>query len=126
MARLYDREAGIVDRWATAAAVLVIAAFSSVLSGCKPIAELQPEQTATVRVGDLAALRVDSARGYSVGSDDDAALTLVKRAEERGTTVYVYRAVAPGQHTFVLTPRDSGPDRCLSCVTIHYFITVVR
>jgi len=51
---------------------------------------------------------------------------LLKRTEERETTVYRYRAVAPGNQTLVLTPRDPGPDGCISCVTVHYFITVAR
>jgi hypothetical protein len=70
-------------------------------------------------------MRVDSDRGYAVGSAGNA-LTLIKRVEESRTTVYVYRAVAPGHQTFVLTPRDPGPDGCISCVTVHYFITVVK
>ena len=40
--------------------------------------------------------------------------------------MYVYRAVAAGNQTLVLTPRDSGPDGCVSCVTVHYFVTVAR
>ena len=107
------------------AAVPVVVAFSCVCAACRPVAELQPEQPATIRVGDLAALRVDSDRHYAVGSAGSS-LTLVERAEERSTTVYVYRAVVPGQQTFVLTPRDPGPDGCISCVTVHYFITVAR
>jgi hypothetical protein len=70
-------------------------------------------------------MRVETARHFSVGPGGDS-LTLLRRAEEHGTTAYVYRAVAPGRHTFVLTPRDPGPDGCVSCVTVHYFITVVR
>jgi hypothetical protein len=89
------------------------------------VPELQPEQPATIRVGDVAALRVDSARHYSVGSAGSS-LTLIKRAEQQGTTVYVYRAVGPGSQTLVLTPRDPGPGGCISCVTVHYFITVGR
>jgi hypothetical protein len=37
-------------------------------------------------------------------------LKLIKPWKERTTTIYVYRAVAPGHHTLVLTPRDPGPD----------------
>ena len=106
------------------AAILVVTAFT-ICSGCAPMRELQPEQPETIRVGDLAALRVDSDRLYSVGWAGDS-LILKKRTEERRTTVYVYRAVAPGRQTFVLTPRDPGADGCVSCVTVHYFITVVK
>jgi hypothetical protein len=108
----------------TVAAVVITASFS-VHTACQRTPEVQPEQPATIRVGDLAAVRVDSERHYSVGSAGDA-LTLIKRAEERTTTVYVFRGVAPGHHTLVLTPRDPVPDGCVSCVTLHYFITVVR
>ena len=87
--------------------------------------KLEPERPEIIRVGEVAEVRVDTARHYTVGSAGDS-LTLIKRAEERRITAYVYRAVAPGQHTFVLTPRDDGPDGCVSCVTVHYFITVVR
>ena len=104
-------------------AVPLAAACLCIWTGCGPTAELQPELPATVHVGELAAVRVDSARGYSVGSAGDS-LKLIKQGKERTTTVYVYRAVAPGHHTLVLTPRDPGPDGCVSCVTLHYFITV--
>jgi hypothetical protein len=107
------------------AAVPVVVAFACTCAGCRPVAELQPAQPATIRVGDLAAVRVDSDIHFSVGSAGSS-LTLIKRAEERSTTVYVYRAIVPGQQTFVLTPREPGPDGCISCVTAHYFITVVR
>ena len=107
------------------AAVSVVVAFSCVCAACRSLVELQPEQPATIQVGDLAAMRVDSDAHYAATSAGSS-LRLIKRAEERSTTVYVYRAVVPGQQTFVLTPRDPGPDGCISCVTVHYFITVVR
>ena len=107
------------------AAVPVIAAFLCVWTGCRSISELQPEYPSAVRVGSLSAMRVDAGPGYAVTPAGNA-LTLIKRVEESRTTVYVYRAVAPGHQTFVLTPRDSGPDGCISCVTVHYFITVVE
>lgn len=106
-----------------AVAVLITVASLSIWTGCTPTSELQPEQPATIHLGEHAAVRVDSARGYSVDSAGDS-LKLIKRAEARTTTVYVYRAVAPGHHTLVLTPHDPGPDGCVSCVTLHYFVTV--
>ena len=39
---------------------------------------------------------------------------------------YSLGAVAEGHQTLVLTPRDPGPDGCISCVTVHYFITVAK
>lgn len=107
------------------AVVSVVAALFTVWSGCTGIRELEAEQPETIRVGDLAALRVDSDRGYSVGGAGES-MILKKRTEEGETTLYVYRAVAPGRHTFVLTPRDPGADGCVSCVTVHYFVTVVK
>jgi hypothetical protein len=93
--------------------------------GCRSILELEPEGTTTIRVGDVAAMRVDADRHYSVGTAGDS-LTLIRQAEREGTTAYVYRAVAPGKQTLVLTPRETGPDGCISCVTVHYFVTVIQ
>jgi hypothetical protein len=94
-------------------------------SGCRTVVELEPEQQSTVRVGTMAAIRVETARHFSIGHGGQS-LALVKHADEKGATVYVYRAVAPGQQTFVLTPRELGPDGCISCVTVHYFVDVVK
>jgi hypothetical protein len=103
------------------AAIIASLAFSS---GCRSVLELQPEDTTTIRVGDVAAMRVDSDRHYSVGTAGDS-LTLIKQTDGRGTTADMYRAIAVGRQTFVLTPRETGPDGCISCVTLHYFITVI-
>ena len=108
-----------------AAALAVIVSFWFGGTGCTSVAELQPEQRTRIRVGERATVRVESDRRYAVGSVGRS-LTLIKQAGEHGTTIYVYRAVAPGDQTFVLTPRNPGPDGCVSCVTVHYFVTVVR
>ena len=94
-------------------------------TGIAASVQLRPEETARLQVGDVAVVRVASAPHYFVGSAGTA-LMLLKRTEERGITVYRYRAVAPGNQTLVLTPRDPGPDGCISCVTVHYFISVAR
>jgi hypothetical protein len=104
--------------WPAAIALFACSAASSVVT-------LRPEERASLRIGDVAAVRVDSNRHYSVGSAGTA-LTLLKRTEARGTTVYLYRAVSAGNQTFVLTPRDPGPDGCISCVTLHYFVEVLK
>jgi hypothetical protein len=104
-------------------AVLVIAAALSVFSASS--STLQPEQPATIRVGDVALVRVDSERHYSITAAGEA-LKLLRRVEEGTTTLYVFSGVAPGQATLVLTPRDPGPDNCISCVTLHYYITVLK
>jgi hypothetical protein len=108
-----------------ATALAVIVAFWFVCTGCRSVVELQPEQRARIRVGERATVRVESDHRYAVGSAGSS-LTLIKQTEEEGTTLYVYRAVDPGNQTFVLTPRDPGPDGCVSCTTLHYFVTVVR
>jgi hypothetical protein len=105
--------------------VPAIVAFSCACGGTLAVVQLQPEDPSTLRVGDVAAVRVDAGRQYSIGSAGTS-LVLTKRSEERGESVYFYRAVAAGHQTFVLTPRDSGPDGCVSCVTVHYFVTVTK
>jgi hypothetical protein len=84
--------------------------------------QLQPEGS-VLHVGQLAALSVASNRGFSVTSAGTA-LVLVKRERQKGNTIYLYRAVEAGSHTFVATPKDPGPDGCVSCVTVHYFVKV--
>jgi len=85
--------------------------------------ELQREGS-VLHVGQLAALSVASNRGFSITSAG-AALVLVKRERQKGNTIYLYRAVEAGYHTFVATPKDPGPDGCVSCVTVHYFVKVM-
>jgi hypothetical protein len=104
--------------WPVAIALLACGAAGSVVT-------LRPEERASLRVGDVAAVRVASNQQYSVGSAGTA-LTLQQRTQARGTTVYLYRAVAAGNQTLVLTPRDRGADGCVSCVTVHYFVEVVK
>ena len=106
---------------AWSAAIALLGAYSAANS----LVTLRPEEQAILHVGDIAEVRVASDRHYTVGSAGTA-LTLMKRIDEHGTTVYRYRAVTAGNHTLVLTPRDPGPDGCVSCVTVHYFIQVAR
>ena len=104
------------------------AGIVALLCACRtvnPAIQVRPEEQAILRVGDVAAIRVASGPQYAIGSAGTV-LVLLKRTEERGATVYLYRAVAPGNQTFVLTPREPGPDGCVSCVTVHYFIEVAR
>lgn len=107
------------------AMVPAIVAFSCACGRTLAVVQLHPEDPSTLRVGDVAAVRVADDGHYSIGSAGTS-LTLTKRKKERDITVYFYRAVAAGHQTLVLTPRDPGPDGCLSCVTVHYFLTVVR
>ena len=107
------------------ALVPTLVAFFCACGRTLAVVQLQPEDPSTLRVGDLAAIRVAEDSHYSIGSAGTS-LMLTERKKERGITVYFYRAVAAGHQTLVLTPRDPGPDGCLSCVTVHYFLTVVR
>jgi hypothetical protein len=131
-----ERHKGMTRRRAAVSAVgIVIVALAGWVTETRldrgdplpppPVTELQPERPATVHLGYLAAVRVDSNFRYTVGSAGES-LTLVKQTTDARTTVYVYRASAPGNETLVLTPRDPGPDGCISCVTKHYFVTIVK
>jgi hypothetical protein len=108
--------------------VLSLAAAATVLSSCAPtsaVVQLQPDQPTVLRVGDVAAVQVPSDLHYSIGLAG-ASLAQIKEQERRGMTIYVYRSVAVGNQTLVVTPRNPGPDGCVSCVTVHYFIQVVQ
>ena len=87
--------------------------------------QLQPEAPATLHIGEIAVLRVASERHYAIGGAGSA-LVLMKQTDEDDMTSYFYRAFRAGNQTFVATPRDPGPDHCISCVTVHYFVTVVQ
>ena len=65
-----------------------------------------------------------SDRHYSISSAGSS-LALVKQMQQHDMTVHVYHAVEVGNQTLVATPRDPGPDGCVSCVTVHYFIKVI-
>ena len=105
--------------------VAACAAVVFVCCGVPASVRLQPEQLATLHVGETAAVHVASDRQYSIGSAGTA-LALMNRMQHHATTIYIYRAVDVGNETLVATPRDPGPDGCASCVTVHYFIKVVR
>ena len=103
------------------AAIALLGACSAVGS----LVTLRPEERASLHIGDVAAVRVASDPQYAIGSAGTA-LVLMKRTDEHGATEYLYRAVAAGNHTLVLTPREPGPDGCVSCLTVHYFIQVAK
>jgi len=87
--------------------------------------QLRAEQESLLHIGQTATLRVPSKGQFSIDSAGDA-LVLTERKQQRGDTVYIYRAAKVGNHTFVATPKDPGPDGCISCVTIHYFVKVIQ
>ena len=101
---------------------------TTLLCGCgaaRSVVRLQPEELVTLHVGQLAAIEVLSERHYGMGFAGSS-LMLLKQTQQRDTTMYLYRAIGVGRQTFVATPRDPGPDGCISCVTVHYFINVVE
>jgi hypothetical protein len=107
--------------------VLSIAAAAALLSSCAPtsaVVQLQPDQPTVLHVGDLAAVQVPADRHYSIGWAGGS-LVQIKQQQRQGMTIYLYRSVAVGNQTLVAAPRDPGPDGCVSCVTLHYFIQVV-
>ena len=66
-----------------------------------------------------------SERRYTIGSAGSS-MVLLKQTQQRGTTIYFYRAVEIGSQTLVATPGGLGPGQCISCVTVRYFVTVVQ
>lgn len=107
------------------AAVVFVGAL---LIACGPtlsVIRLQPEQPATLRVGQIVTVHVPSQRNYSIGSAGSS-LVLTKQAQQDDMTVYFFRAASIGNQTLVAAPRDAGPERCISCVTAHYFVRVIE
>jgi hypothetical protein len=92
-------------------------------TACAPVMRLKPEERATLRVGQTVALQVPSTYGAIGGAGD--ALMLVEKKAGRDRIVYLYRAVQPGNQTFLTAPqRQTG--ECVSCVTVHWFVTVIQ
>src|ERR1700674_1078438 len=79
------------------------------------------EQRTTLQVGQLALLSVPSDHRYGIDSEGSA---LVLVHGKRGRNQVWYRAVRPGLETIVLGPVDIPSGHCISCLTLHYFITV--
>jgi len=112
-------------RTARIARTLAFVASSVVCGDTIASVRAEPEIPVSLRVGETLTVQLPSERGYSLGSAGSA-LTLIRERQDGSTTTYVYRAVSAGTQTWVATPREPGPDGCVSCVTIHYFAEVVR
>jgi hypothetical protein len=110
--------------FATLCRAVVATAMCWACGGTLAAVQLHPEAPATL-IGEIAVLRVASERHYATGGAGSA-LVLVNRTDEDDMTSYFYRAVRAGNQTFVATPRDPGPDHCVSCVTVHYFVKVIE
>ena len=86
--------------------------------------QLIPEERTTLHVGEIGALSIPPNQDYSIGTAQTS-LALFKAVRHQGRAVYFYRAVSAGNDTFVLTPVGLQNGQCISCVTVHYFVTVV-
>jgi len=120
------------------AALLLVAPIFQAADG--PV-RLKLEERTTLRVGQIATLRMPSQRPCHISSAGDA-LALIKPANPAGAAVeqaggeavrvirstsaavLVYRAVRPGEETIVVTPSKS-PDGCIDCAARHCFVTVL-
>jgi hypothetical protein len=84
---------------------------------------LEDGKRTTVRVGESVELRVPLDRRYSRPAGNTSpfgTLALVRRSRN---SVF-YRAVQPGPDIIIVSP-VTAPGECISCATLHYFITVV-
>ena len=84
---------------------------------------LMPEQRATVHVGVLATLPLDEQ--HKITGSAGSSLVLVQQEHQSDGTLYIYRAARPGYQTLLVTPSDLPSSHCISCVTQHYFVTVI-
>ncbi len=105
-------------------AVVLMLLAVRVAAARQPI-RLEPEQRTTIRVGQIAIIEIAPGEARPGGSAGDA-LKLVKKRQRHGKTIFTYRAVRVGDETIVAAPDRLGPDGCISCVTVHYFVTVIR
>jgi len=108
-----------------ACAVLAAAAALSAAAPARAPLRLQPEQRATLHVNQTALIERPKRPPSSVIGSAGTALVLVRRQDRRDARVWMYRAVEPGNQTFVATPDDLPDGHCISCVTEHYYVTVV-
>jgi hypothetical protein len=88
----------------------------------KPI-KLTVEKRITLRVGESAVLQIPSDRRYSHFRGDVGGGNAVAIVRQSGRKV-LYRAVQPGNSVIVISP-EVPKGECISCATLHYFITVV-
>ena len=115
-----------VLRRVAACVVLVIAAAAlSASAPARAPVHLQREQRATLHVNQTALIELPKTPPSSVVGSAGTALVLLRRQNRRDARVWMYRAVEPGNQTFLVTPDDLPDGHCISCVTEHYYVTVV-
>jgi hypothetical protein len=89
---------------------------------CAPMMQLKPEERATLHVGQTVALEMPATYGGLGGGAGDA-LLLVQKKVGHERIVYLYRAVQPGNQVFLAV---SEKRECVSCDTVHWFVTVIQ
>jgi hypothetical protein len=111
---------GVLSRMVGVCGSLMLVTACATLPASVP---LIPEERTTLHVGQIGAIHIPSNQRYSVGSAQSALMPL-RQLRQRGEVVYLYRAVSADNDTFVLTPVGIPNGQCISCVTVHYFVTV--
>ena len=81
------------------------------------------EQQTTLHVGQVAVLQIPWTRRYVIDQSGNA-LSTIMHAHVNSRTV-LYRATHTGNETLILAPAGLRSGQCVSCVTQHFFITVV-
>jgi hypothetical protein len=102
------------------ALALATTLWNGTASGKVQYVTLALEERTTLRVGELARLQLPSERQYLISEAGNAV-----RSVRRSKNAVVYRAVRPGTETIVLSPAHLQPGECISCGTLHYFVSVV-
>jgi len=101
--------------------ILALTVLSGVVREADEPITLAPEETTTLRVGETAVLHVP-ADGSRFPPEITAEETLVQI--RRSSRSVWYRAVRPGRDVIIIAP-DVPDGHCVSCVTHHYFISVL-
>ena len=117
------RKSRVSDKIGPVRVCRLVLAFGCLISseawGADKPTSLTLEGSTTLHVGDLAVLQIPIDHRHSHFHGAGNALVLVRHS---GRTA-LYRAVRPGYETILIGPVPSG--ECVSCATLHYFITVV-
>ena len=87
--------------------------------------QLKAEKRTFVHLDQTVTLRLPSVRSYNVRTFGHA-LVAVNLGNQGATTLHQYRGTHPGDETILVVPANLPPRHCISCVTVHYFVTVSR
>lgn len=104
---------------------VVVSAVAGACASTAALTQLRPGENLVLHVGQRASLAVPSGAGFSIGQAGSA-LSLIRQEQRGNRTVFFYRADHAGKQTFVATPKEPGPDGCISCVTEHYYVEVIQ